>query len=321
MIKKATFLYLLTTFVALAITGCKKPGTLKIGSHLWLGYDPVFVAREFGILDKKIVRIIEYGSASQTIRAFRNGLIDAAALTLDEVLQVAQYAPDIKILLIANISDGADAIIGKPYINSIQDIAQKRVGLEKTALGGFFLTRALERFHIDPSGLKLISADINEHEALFNSGRIDAIVTYQPVKSHLLSGGGRLLFDSSQLKDEIVDVVIIRKSFLEDNPGSAAHLVYSWQQAVKKIQNKEPKVFEYLRKRQQLSDRQLDQVLKEIKIPGPDGNRDILSNGRLVKVAGYLNKIMLRDKLISAEVNVENLPAKKFWETNISDEY
>lgn len=58
---------------------------LRIGTLVWPGYEPLYLARERGYLDPKSVRLVEYPSNSEVTRAFRNRAIEAAALTFDEV--------------------------------------------------------------------------------------------------------------------------------------------------------------------------------------------------------------------------------------------
>jgi len=73
------------------------------------------------------------------LNAYRNGIIDAAALTMDEVftLQSEGLAP--KIVLVLDISKGGDAILGRPGITTFKQLQGRRVGVENTALGPTFL--------------------------------------------------------------------------------------------------------------------------------------------------------------------------------------
>jgi len=46
----------------------------------------------------------------------------------------------------------------------------------------------------------------------FKKRQVDAIVTFEPVKSELLSSGANILFDSHQIPGRIVDVLVVRKN-------------------------------------------------------------------------------------------------------------
>src|SRR5690606_32796058 len=76
--------------VLLALAGCHAPPQppLALGMNARLGFDPLALARERGLLDAERVKVVELASATEVQRAFNNGLLDAAALTLDEALRL-----------------------------------------------------------------------------------------------------------------------------------------------------------------------------------------------------------------------------------------
>ena len=74
-----------TTLLPLA--GCV-PGqerVLRIGTNVWIGSEPLYLARELGHLDPNTVQLVEYPSASEVLRAFRNQAIDGMVISLDEL--------------------------------------------------------------------------------------------------------------------------------------------------------------------------------------------------------------------------------------------
>src|SRR5690606_25594968 len=60
------------------------PPPLVLGMNSWVGYDPLVLARDRDMIDTTQIKVVELSSSSEAMRGFRNGLIDAAALTLDE---------------------------------------------------------------------------------------------------------------------------------------------------------------------------------------------------------------------------------------------
>jgi len=65
----------------LLLSGCNHaPGTpMRLGTNVWPGYEPLYLAREFGYIDREDVQLVELNSATQVMRAFRNGALEAAA--------------------------------------------------------------------------------------------------------------------------------------------------------------------------------------------------------------------------------------------------
>ncbi len=136
---------LLIALLAQVVIACgEAPQTpMRIGTNVWPGYEPLYLARDLTYIDERFVRLVEYSSASQVIRAYRNGAIDAAALTLDEVLLLAQDELEPRVVLVMDVSHGGDVILGQAGLQDMRDLKGKRVGFEDTALGAYVLARAL----------------------------------------------------------------------------------------------------------------------------------------------------------------------------------
>ena len=62
---------------------------LRIGTNVWIGSEPLYLARELGRLDPTAVQLVEYPSASEVLRAFRNQAIDGMVISLDELFGLA----------------------------------------------------------------------------------------------------------------------------------------------------------------------------------------------------------------------------------------
>lgn len=220
--------------ILMLLTSCieKSDPVLRMGTNVWPGYEPFYLARTRGFLSADKVHIVEFSSATQIIQVYRNNLIDAAALTLGEVLSLLGSGEKLKIVLVTDISNGGDAIVGQSDISTLTDIKGKRVGVENTALGAFLITRALELINLSQKSIKIIQLDINEQENAFLQHKVDAVVTFEPVMSKLLKSGGHLLFDSRQIPGEIVDVLVVRDEYLSANPDSVQYLINAWYQAL-----------------------------------------------------------------------------------------
>ena len=77
-----------------------------------MGYEPLVLAQETGTLPPAM-RVVELASNTETKRAFRNGLIELAALTLDEALRLADEGEALHIVAVLSDSAGADAVLAR----------------------------------------------------------------------------------------------------------------------------------------------------------------------------------------------------------------
>lgn len=205
---------------------------LQLGTVQWPGYEPLYLARGLGYFDDSQVHLIEQTATTETIEAFRNDVIDIAALTLDEVLLLKQQGKALQVILVMDISNGADVIIARPGIKSMAELKGKRIGVEANALGSYMLSRALEQTHLKTKDIQIVSLQFGEHEAAFKNGKIDAVVTFEPAKTKLLKLGGNVVFDSSKIPNEIVDVLVVRPAYLEAHRDEIRMLISAWFKAL-----------------------------------------------------------------------------------------
>ena len=103
----------LTSVFCLYLLACTPApdSPVVVASNDWIGYRPLYLAQQLNYFDEHTVRLLELTSASEVLRKFRNGVIQVAALTLDEALLLKQDGFDITIILVMDISAGADAIV------------------------------------------------------------------------------------------------------------------------------------------------------------------------------------------------------------------
>lgn len=295
----------------LAGAGCTQApqAPLRVGTHVWPGFEPLYLARDQGYYPPGSVRLVEYPSGSEVIRAFRNGAIDAAALTLDEVLLLAESTPDVSAILVLDVSHGGDAILAQPALTSLRDLKGKRVGLEATALGAFVLTRALQTVNMTPGDVTTVSLEVSEQERAFREGRVDAVVTYEPVRTRLLEAGARQIFDSSMIPGEIVDVLIVRRSLAAKRGAEIRSLIRGWYTALDLTRKDRKRAAALMAQREQLSASEFDQALQGLRFYGIEENRAMLAGPApaLVPAARRLIRIMLASHLLERPPDPEKL--------------
>lgn len=302
----------LVMLVCVLMTACSEAPTqtLRIGTNVWPGYEPLYLARELGYLKGEEVRLVEYTSTSQVLKAYRNGLLDSAALTLDEAISLYDSGEDIRVVLAMDVSNGADALLGQTSIENLQDIKGKRIGVEHTALGAYFIARIVEFLDLDKKDITIVSLEVNQHERAFKEKKIDAVVTFDPPRSKIIEGGGKVLFDSSQIPGEIVDVLIVRAEKLEMFESNIDNLKWAWFKAVKNIQNTPEKFASVIDKRMRVGEETVMSVFDGLAFPDKGENDMLLSrtaNKGLRVSSQKMAEIMYENSLISKQIDTVNL--------------
>ena len=123
--------------------GSQHSRPLVVASHVWPGYELMFLARREGWLPTESLNLLETASATGSLAALADGRAGGAALTLDEVLRARADGIRLTIVLVFDISAGADVVLARQRIHTLADLAGKRIGVEKTALGALVLYKLL----------------------------------------------------------------------------------------------------------------------------------------------------------------------------------
>jgi NitT/TauT family transport system substrate-binding protein len=299
------------SLVILFLGGCSPSddSELKVGTNIWIGYEPGYIAASEQLYGPSRVSMRQFTSATEVMRAFRNKLIDVAALTLDEALQLAQHNAEVKIILVADISDGADVIMARPEIKSVSDLVGKRVAVEGTALGAFVISRALEKHQVDPNTVNVVSFTVDESLIAYDNHEIDAVVTFEPFRTKLLRAGAIEIFNSRQIPNEIVDVLVTRESTIREREDSLRDFVKGWLAAIEMIQTLPLKAHQIVARRLEISIDEAEQSYDGLELPNLATNKSLLvgNDAKLIPVAKFLNRVLLDKGLIEKSALIEDL--------------
>jgi NitT/TauT family transport system substrate-binding protein len=284
---------------------------LRIGTNVWIGSEPLYLARNLGYLDREAVQLVEYPSASEVLRAFRNQAIDGMIISLDELFVLAVDGLRPKIVFVADVSNGADVVVGRSDMRTMKDLKGKRVAVESGALGAYVLSRALTVSGMQASDVQIVHLESNEHPEAFKQRQVDGAVTFDPFRGQLLKAGARTLFDSSQIPGEIVDLLAVRASVLEKSPQTVQTLLTGWFKALAYLERDPKDAAARMAVRQQITGEQFLQALQGLHIPSRADNLKMLAGATpsLVVSGRQLMTLMLDAKLLRGRIEVEGLLA------------
>ncbi len=210
----------LLLFLIAALFGCQapRPEPLRIGYIDWPGYEILYLAQQKSFFqeEKAPVLLKDFTSFSDLLKALQVGRLDGAAMSINEML-LARLGKEYRVVFVLDVSQGADGIVGQPEIRSISDLKQKRIGVELRGLGGYVLTRALQKSGMEPNEITRINMTATiEAFSAFSEKQVDAVVTFEPILTRLITERqGNLLFTSSEIPDEIINVLIFHEEALK----------------------------------------------------------------------------------------------------------
>jgi NitT/TauT family transport system substrate-binding protein len=313
------FLAAALALAAALVAGCARESEsgLRIGTNVWIGSEPLYLARELGHLDPAAVQLVEYPSASEVLRAYRNQAIDGMVISLDELFGLAVDGLQPKIILVVDVSNGADVVVGRPGMRSMRDLKGKSVAVESGALGAFVLARALAISGMQAGDVNVVHLESNEQPGAFERGEVDGAVTFDPYRGQFLKAGASVLFDSTKIPGEIVDLLAVRGSALERKQKSVDALLRGWFSALDYM-NRDPKdAARRMGIRQQTTGEQFLEAQKGLYIPTRADNIRMLGGPTpaLATTGAKLMSIMLESKLLRDAVRIEDVLAVRPVET------
>lgn len=269
-------LYLLV-FVA-SLLACNSPPEkpLRVGTIPWAGFELLYLARDLRYYDNTQIQLKELASSTETLYAFRQGQLDAIAITLDEALRLTETQSDLKVILIFNISNGADKLIVHPEINSLQDLRNKRIAIEKSGVGTLMLMEILQLAGLEKSDITLVPATINQHFFMMENQQVDAAITFDPVAHQLEQLGYINLIDSKQIPVTIIDVLVTRDKALEQQPYALQQLIEGYWKARHYMSENYLDALARMAPRLGVSADELDQLYQDLILPTDKVNEKML---------------------------------------------
>lgn len=291
---------------ALVAAGCDthEAEPLRIGAQVFPGYEFLYLARATGQLQPKRIRMVEAPSASASLRALGTGAIDGACLTLDEVLSARERGIELTVLAVLDVSMGADVVLAHPDVGGLPGLRGRTLGVEQTAVGALMLDAVLQRAGLALRDVKIRHVGFDAHEAEFKARRIDAVVSYEPVKSRLVQAGAQVVYSSADIPGRILDVLAVRPSLLDSRPQDLQHLLDAHFSALDGYRAEPARYRPLLAERLHLAPAEVDQAYAELDLPDRPRNRTWFAGDRtyLTQAAAELSQVMLSAGLLTSRL-------------------
>lgn len=298
---------LIAALVMFTISACSEApkDPLRIASSPWPGYEPLYLARDLAYLDPEHIKLFELPSSDITMESFRNKSTDLATLTLDETLELIHDGTKMRILLILDISNGADAALVSPGIKDIKDIKGKRISIVNIPLGMYVLSRLLEKAGLSRDEVKVYPMPESKQFDFYRQGKADVVVTFEPVKTMLLGQGAHVIFDSRDIPNEIFDLLVVHEDVYKNRREEICQIVKQWYKSLDYIAQHPDDAANRISKRLNVKPSDFHKMLDEIKLPSRSENIQMLSGDTpgLLAPAKKLNEIMVGEKQLTRTVD------------------
>lgn len=292
----------------LMLTSCSERSSepLRIASSPWPGYEPIYLAREIGYLPPSKATIYELPSSDITLESFRNRSADLATLTLDETLDLMHSGVKLRVLMVLDGSNGADAVMVSPKIKKLSDLKGKRIAIENIPLGVYMLSRLLNAAKLTREDVHIIPMSENKHEEMYRQGKADAFITFDPMKTKLAQLGAHSIFDSSDIPNEIFDLMLVHEDVYLKRHKEVCDVAKQWFRTLAYMKQSSDEAAVSISKRLEVSPQEYKEMLKGIKTLDLQDNLALITGDQpqILKAAHLLNDVMLKEGQLTHPVDL-----------------
>lgn len=206
---------------------------------IYVGWMPWGWIEESGIMDQWAerygidVEIVQINDYIESIIQYAGGAFDGCTMTNMDGLSIpAGSGVDTTALIVGDFSNGNDGIVLKNE-TVLPAILGQEVNLVELSVSHYLLARALDTIGATERDLTVVNTSDADMVAAYQVPDVTAVVTWNPLLSEILaSPDATLVFDSSMIPGEIIDIMMVNTEVLADNPDFGRALVGAWYEAM-----------------------------------------------------------------------------------------
>jgi NitT/TauT family transport system substrate-binding protein len=214
--------------------------SFNVAWSIYVGWMPWDYADQSGILKKWAnkygikIKLTQVNDYVESINQYTAGTFDACAMTNMDMLTIpAAGGVDSTALIVGDFSNGNDGIVLKGKGKKLEDIRGQKVNLVELSVSHYLLARALTTVGMRERDLKIINTSDADIVAAFATPSSTAAVTWKPQLSTVLAApDAQLVFDSSKIPGEIIDLMVVNTATLSANPKLGKALVGAWYETL-----------------------------------------------------------------------------------------
>src|SRR5271163_3476328 len=214
--------------------------SFNVAWSIYVGWMPWDYAEQSGILKKWAakygikIKLTQVNDYVESINQYTAGSFDACAMTNMDMLTIpAAGGVDSTALIVGDFSNGNDGVVLKGKGKTLSDIKGQKVNLVELSVSHYLLARALATAGMRERDLKIINTSDADIVAAFSAPATTAVVTWKPQLSAVLgSPNAQLVFDSSKIPGEIMDLMVVNTATLAANPKFGKALVGAWYETI-----------------------------------------------------------------------------------------
>jgi len=193
------------------------PPKFNVAWSHYTGWEPWGYAAHAGILDKWAdkygieIELTLVNDYIESINLYTAGKFDACVMTNMDALTIpAIGGVDSEAVIIGDYSNGNDGIVAK-NASSVAELKGRSINLVELSVSHYLLVRALDENGMSERDVTLVNTSDADIASVFTTDENGAAVTWNPpLMQARKAPGANLVFDSSKIPGEILDLMVVR---------------------------------------------------------------------------------------------------------------
>ncbi len=191
-------------------TTCTNPAptVFRVGYNNWPGYELIWLADKLGYFQEAGVHVehVQFVSLTDAKRAYERGQVDAVGVTAIELLQIATNTRVVpaKVVMVLDISNGADQVLAMPTIAQLSDIKGKRFAVEADSVSVQLAASLIKKSGLTQQDINWVIMQPAQMPEAMQAGKIDLAATYSPYSIEIQhKTPAKVLFSSTDIPNTI----------------------------------------------------------------------------------------------------------------------
>jgi len=224
--------------------------SFRIAWSHYAGWEPWGYAAESGIVAKWAkkegikIDVTLVNDYVESINLFTAGTFDACSMTNMDALTIpAVGGIDTQAIIVGDYSNGNDGIVAKGA-STVADLKGRTINLVELSVSHYLLARALDMAQLAEKDIKLVNTSDADIAAVFTNDPKGAAVTWNPpLMEASKAPGSKVIFDSSQIPGEILDLMVTRA---DGDERLKRALVGAWYEVLTLMKNEDKAALEWM---------------------------------------------------------------------------
>jgi len=239
--KLKLFSILLVSVFLLSSCSTQKEAPIKLVANSWIGYSPLFYAKEKGWLEPLNIEVSTVVSLGESMMTYQTGRFDGLTGTQYEYQKLKSQGHELIPVLMFDRSNGGDMVMGNRSITQLQETADTiDVYLEVNSINTMVFNDFIEAHQLEDKNFNYINKDqlkIVTQIKQIDQQRPAVITTYVPYNFELMELGFTTLSSTKEVTEIVVlDALYLSEETLQHNTQTFKTLKKRINQALSDLQ-------------------------------------------------------------------------------------